>query len=511
MEINQRINKIFNKNQGLNAECIEYPKTILIEITNLCNSNCIFCANSKMTRKKGFINKNFCFSILKQAYDLGTREVGFYTTGEPLLNKDLPNYINYAKKIGYNYIYITTNGILANYNTIKNLYDNGLDSIKFSINAIDKNTYYNVHNVDVFDKVIENLKEIYLHKKIDNLNLKIYVSYIATKYTNVDHLTIKNFFKNMCDNIIVVNVRNQSGMMPEIPELLSNDSATDNIQSKRILPCYYTFKNFIVTKEGYLTACCTDFNNYLAYSDLKKEDLKTAWNNNYIKRLRLMQLENNLGKSLCNNCINNTREMPFPLRAELATPINKDIFKISDEKILNFINKLEGKMELVNIFNKRRENTNIVKDRHDVQPGEYRISVHIWILNEDKMLIQQRVFTTKKFPGLWSQTAGGVEKDESSLQACKRECLEELGLNVSDDEITYVGSYTRLRDIVDIFLVETKIDINKLTLQNDEVNAVKLVSFNEFEQMIKNNEVVPSINPSYEYFKNYINEFKGKE
>ena len=28
--------------------------------------------------------------ILKEGYDLGLREVGFYTTGEPLLNKKLP-------------------------------------------------------------------------------------------------------------------------------------------------------------------------------------------------------------------------------------------------------------------------------------------------------------------------------------------------------------------------------------------------------------------------------------
>lgn len=165
-------------------------------------------------------------------------------------------------------------------------------------------------------------------------------------------------------------------------------------------------------------------------------------------------------------------------------------------------------MEAVDIYNQTREKTGVVKDRHDVQTGEYRLSAHVWILDQDKLLIQQRAFTSKKFQGLWSQTAGGVLAGETSLQACIRECQEEIGLSVDKKEITYIGSYTRVNDIVDIFLIETKIDINKLTLQEDEVNAVKMVSFEEFETMIARGEVVPSINPSYQYFKTYLKEYR---
>ncbi len=167
-------------------------------------------------------------------------------------------------------------------------------------------------------------------------------------------------------------------------------------------------------------------------------------------------------------------------------------------------------MENVDIYDRRKESTGIVKDRHDVQQGEYRLSAHIWILDKEKFLIQQRALNTKKFPGLWSQTAGAVDAGESSLQACIRECQEELGLVVNKEEITYVGSYTRVRDIVEIFLVEKTIDINNLILQENEVNSVEMVDFDKFEEMILRGEVVPSINPSYTYFKTYVKEFKGK-
>ena len=61
-------------------------KTLMIEITNHCNNKCIFCYNEKMKRKRKFIDENLCNKVLKEAHELGCREVGFYVTGEPLLN-----------------------------------------------------------------------------------------------------------------------------------------------------------------------------------------------------------------------------------------------------------------------------------------------------------------------------------------------------------------------------------------------------------------------------------------
>ncbi|EKC47070.1 NUDIX-family protein [human gut metagenome] len=60
----------------------------------------------------------------------------------------------------------------------------------------------------------------------------------------------------------------------------------------------------------------------------------------------------------------------------------------------------------------------------------------------------------KIFPGLWEQSGGGVISGETSLEAVKRETKEELGLDIQDEEITYIGSYTRVKDIVDIWLVQ---------------------------------------------------------
>lgn len=118
-------------------------------------------------------------------------------------------------------------------------------------------------------------------------------------------------------------------------------------------------------------------------------------------------------------------------------------------------------MEKVNVYNRNREITDKIKERNSLEKGEYRISVHIWIINsKSELLIQQRLETSKKFPSMWSQTGGGVLAGETSKEAVKREA--------------------------------------------------KFISFEDFDNMIKDKKVVPTINPSYFLMKNYIDNYIDK-
>lgn len=326
--IEERIKKIIkNENKNIYPNI---PKNMLVECSNICNLSCIFCANRKMTRKTSKISSSFLNRILNEAFELGVREIGFYTTGEPLMNSELENYINIAKKIGYEYIYITTNGVLANINKIKKLVQKGLNSIKFSINAINEKDYELIHGKNMYNMVLKNLKEVWEWKEKNNINLKVYVSYISTKYTEYDIKTIENNFKDYSDKVLITNVRNQSGLVPEVTNKLKNKKEDDKIQGKRELPCFYPFNTICITLEGYITACCTDFQNYLAYADLNKMSLKEAWYSDTITGLRKQHISENLKNNLCRNCIFNSLELPEPLNKDLATKFDENMLTNDD-------------------------------------------------------------------------------------------------------------------------------------------------------------------------------------
>lgn len=161
-------------------------------------------------------------------------------------------------------------------------------------------------------------------------------------------------------------------------------------------------------------------------------------------------------------------------------------------------------MEQVDIYNRFREKTGEVKGRKELNKGEFRISVHIWIKDQqNRILIEKRSEKEDKFPGMWAQVGGGVKAGDTSKITVFKECKEELNYSVEEENLFYIGSYIRTKDIVDVWMVSQDINIDTLKLQEDEVADVKLVTFEEFDRMIENGEVVPSINPSYSLMKNF--------
>lgn len=303
--------------------CLEPPfpyTNFLIETSNACNHSCIFCAHQKMKRKIGKIKPEFVYNILQQAYDLGTREVGFYATGEPFLVNELPDYIKKAKEIGYTYVYLTSNGSLAIPKKIREVLDAGLDSLKFSINAPERKMYAFIHGKDDFDTVVENLKYLNEYRSISGSKCKIFVTGILTRYTQNMKDTYFEVFGEMADEIVFKNVYNQGGYMPEIDMLLK--CTDDNEQHRR---CNLPFDAISITCEGYLSVENADFENMLVVADLNKVSLKDGWYGEKMKKIRQAFLNDKLDGTLCDGCVHHQYRPAKPITPELAT-INEDIF-----------------------------------------------------------------------------------------------------------------------------------------------------------------------------------------
>ena len=127
-----------------------------------------------------------------------------------------------------------------------------------------------------------------------------------------------------------------------------------------------------------------------------------------------------------------------------------------------------------------------------------------------RILVLKRSEQEDKFPGMWAQVGGGVVAGDTSKETVIKECLEELGLTVKEENMYYVASYIRTRDIVDVWLVRQNVNLEELVLQEEEVADAKLVTLKEFDSMIDSGLVVPSINPSYYLMKNYVEQYMDK-
>lgn len=260
---------------------------------------------------------------------LGTREVGFYATGEPLINSDLERYIAKAKKIGYTYIYITTNGALLTKDRMKSIITAGVDSIKFSINAGTEKRYEAIHGSKDFNKVLKNLRHLYDYRVQIGGAFKIYVSTILTRYTIEDGKILHELIKNIVDDHLIMHCINQAGSMHEINTLLAMEEDTSPYASKG--GCPLPFNKLHISYEGYLDMCCADFQNYLAVADLNNCSLKEAWECALFQDMRRKHRQGALEGTLCYNCLHNKREKICPINERLASEICMDQFDKSKE------------------------------------------------------------------------------------------------------------------------------------------------------------------------------------
>lgn len=162
-------------------------------------------------------------------------------------------------------------------------------------------------------------------------------------------------------------------------------------------------------------------------------------------------------------------------------------------------------MELMEKFDNKRRPLNKLGERyHDVK-DEYVQGVHVWIMNSKKELLVQRRNPNKRVhPNVWSTTGGGVDAGETTLSTAIRECQEELGISLNEDELELLMSYRRSYDFVDIYLAKKDVDIKDVVIQEEEVAEAKWVSIEEFENMIKEKKTSENVELYFSFFKELI-------
>jgi len=304
----KRGEKTYRPDKSVFVPLPPFPTDMLVEVTNACNHACVFCANQKMTRKKGSIDMLLLERLLREAYALGTQDVGFYSTGEPLVYKELDQAIRKAKEIGYRYIYITTNGALADLEKMKRMIGAGLDSVKFSINAASKEMYRKIHGRDHFDQVIKNLCQLRKFRDEAVPGFRIYSTFVITDENRDEVALAKKEIGPQCDEHLFFEEGNQGGYM-------SQGGKPSGVN----LPCSLLFNRFHVTCEGYYTMCCVDYQNYLAVADLNEMSLQEAWCSPAAVEMRQKHLSRDIGGTLCENCVECKNEPVEPVLERLAT------------------------------------------------------------------------------------------------------------------------------------------------------------------------------------------------
>ncbi len=275
----------------------KFPNEIMIEATNCCNNMCFFCGSMVSKRPRGYINSNLMYKLIDEAYREGARKISFHGMGEPLMCKDLAGYVEAAKRAGYKYIYLDTNGVLATPEIMFPVIDAGLDSLKFSIHAATKETYQKITNNDAFCQVKENFIKTSDYIKNTDSSCKL-IAYFAESTINcTEKEAFLNIFEQYATELWIKPIHNASGAKPENANL----SVDGDVVATKKLPCI-DLNRMIINWEGKAIACCTDWTGSLIYGDVNTCSLQELWNCEKILEIRKSQEELIGLNEICRKC-----------------------------------------------------------------------------------------------------------------------------------------------------------------------------------------------------------------
>ena len=146
--------------------------------------------------------------------------------------------------------------------------------------------------------------------------------------------------------------------------------------------------------------------------------------------------------------------------------------------------------------------------------GFYHATVHTWFYTKQgTVLLQQRGASKKVYPLLWDvSVAGHLSAGESLKAGAIREIREEIGLTVAENDLIKIGVFKCFQkydhgifdnEFHHTYIAELKVDFLHLTIQKEEIEALKLVSIKTFRTLLKgsnrNNHFIASNKKYYKF------------
>ena len=131
------------------------PVCLYLEVTNRCNLLCETCPRTFETLEPPADMSWELFTRIVDQLPKVARVV-LHGVGEPMLVKDLPRMIRYLKDRG-TYVLFNTNGTLMQPKRFQELIDTGLDELRVSLDAADRETYAKVRGKDYFNRIVRDV------------------------------------------------------------------------------------------------------------------------------------------------------------------------------------------------------------------------------------------------------------------------------------------------------------------------------------------------------------------
>ncbi|MBF0425187.1 MAG: SPASM domain-containing protein [Magnetococcales bacterium] len=285
----------------------EFPHFIDLELTNTCDFRCLMCPTGThlQRRGKGFMRDEIFYRLLEGVRERRT-PLRFIRWGEPTLHPRLIHYLEATHAAGI-LTHMNTNGNNLDDALIDALLAIPLDSIKFSFQGVDVQSYREMRNTDFFATLISRIKKLHTQRG-DRPAPYIQISTTITYETREQVAAFRRMVAPYADLVSVGRT-----VLGHLDASQVKCSATDRQTLQRLQTqesvvkkhkqCPEVFDKLSVDWDGTVTACCADYDHFMTIGNLATDSLEAIWRSEKMQHYRTLLADMHHSElPLCRTC-----------------------------------------------------------------------------------------------------------------------------------------------------------------------------------------------------------------
>lgn len=295
---------------------LDTPLRIMIDPTNACNFKCTFCptGSPELLKSVGRKIANMKLDNFKKIIDdiskfpQKIKKLSLYKDGEPLINKNIVEMIDYAKTSNVTEcIAMTTNASLLTRKKSIQIIEAGLDEIRISVEHVSDADYLEVTGTfGDYHKIIENVSALWEECARRDGSLSIHVKILDANLTEEQRQTFMSDFSPISDLINIDNLMGWSGETGS--DWMGGDEPATGMDGKTPLKadrkvCPSPFYGLNINSNGSVSLCCVDWSHQTVIGNAFDTSIVDMWNGDKINEFRSLHLRGERSKiSVCKDC-----------------------------------------------------------------------------------------------------------------------------------------------------------------------------------------------------------------
>jgi len=289
------------------------PSFLSVETANYCNLHCPECPVG-MRQDLKTEHLHFDLTLYKKLIDEQKStllHVILYFQGEPLLNKQLPEFIQYAHDAKI-YTSTSTNGQFLNKKNAKDIVTSGLDKLIVSVDGATQDTYESYRVGGKLQKTLDGIKELVFWKnELKSVTPLLEIQFIVLK-TNEHQLSdMKKLAKSLqADRLTfktaqLYDFEKGNKLLTTIDKYARYKKTSDGkyrLKGDQSNRCWRLWSGAVINARGEVLPCCFDKASEFSFGNINENSFSDNWHNVKASGFRDSILQNRKQYEMCRNC-----------------------------------------------------------------------------------------------------------------------------------------------------------------------------------------------------------------